>query len=149
MLTLNEIDACMDKAFMNVALAVGPDNMVKTMKILELDDNIPKLIHTLSIEIAFAATLKGIGLANKGISISTVPKDQPVLVHDVEKEALGIVTPKSDGKFYLVGSNTEVDIKPSLWYDIDFFDSPELKEKLKEVTEKTEKARKTDGIQNV
>lgn len=103
---------------------VGPEKAKKLINFITSSDSAKLFINALVLEVAMASIQKGLDLADKQQSILTMPEGIPILVRDSKQKALIVTIPKG-GKFYMVGTSTEIDIKPDHWYDVSLFGGQE------------------------
>lgn len=115
LINAKDIHTYISNALRSVSMIMGN----KTKEVIELLGRKPiqLFINALSIELAMVYLQKGIELADKKQSLLTLPDKIPVLITDSKSNTLLVVIP-SNGKYYLVDGETEVDVSPSCWYDV-------------------------------
>lgn len=126
MLTHDEINECIDRAIMNVVSIEGPEKVKDILDILSSNETLSKVIHAMTIEVSMASTFKGLELHEKEQSILTIKDGIPSLVYDKGQQLLAVVVPNK-GKYFMAGSDMEINIKPDCWYDIPMFKQQEKK----------------------
>lgn len=124
MLTHDEINQCIERAAMYAAQVIGVEEMKEVLDKLARDEHMSEFIFTVALETSMSSVFRGLEMHDMEQSILMLKDGFPVLVHDKTKKSLAVVVPKN-GKYYVLGSDVEVDIKPDCWYDIDLFKKEE------------------------
>jgi hypothetical protein len=108
----------------------GKEETKKVIDSITKDAGMKIFVNALVLEVFMSTLQKGLELSEKQRSILTMPEGMPVMVRDSKQRALVVAVPLQ-GKFYLAGSNTEIDIKPDYWYDINLLGATEKIEEPK------------------
>lgn len=125
MLTHDEINQCIERAAMYAAQVIGVDEMKEVLDKLAKDEHMSEFIYTVALETSMSSIFRGLEMHEKEQSILLLKDGLPVLVNDKTNKSLAVVVPRN-GKYYVMGSDVEVNIKPDCWYDIEILQKEEI-----------------------